>query len=99
MTGYECKQALAAGETICGTLIVSPSPKWLKYIGNAGLDFVFIDTEHVGLDLYTLSQMCGLYAANGLAPVVRIPSPDPYMASQVIDAGAHGVLAPHIETP
>ena len=99
MTGYECKQALAAGGTICGTLIVSPSPKWVKYIDKASLDFVFIDTEHVGLDLYTLSQMCGLYAAKGLAPVVRIPSPDPYMASQVLDAGAHGVLAPYIETP
>ncbi|MCI8648878.1 MAG: aldolase [Anaerotruncus sp.] len=98
MTGYECKQAMAAGKTICGTLIVSPSPKWVKYIDKAGLDFVFIDTEHVGLDLYTLSAMCNLYAAKKLAPIVRIPSPDPYMASQVLDAGAHGVLAPYIET-
>ncbi len=98
MTGSECKQALAQGKTLCGTLIVSPSPKWPKYLGKCGLDFVFIDTEHVALDLYTLSNMCMLYAANHLAPVVRIPSPDPYMASQVLDAGAHGILAPYIET-
>lgn len=98
MTGYECKQAMKEGRTICGTLIVSPSPKWVKYIDKSGLDFVFIDTEHVGLDLLTLSSMCNLYAAKGLAPIVRIPSPDPFMASQVLDAGAHGVLAPYIET-
>ncbi len=99
MIGFECKQALAQGDTLCGTLIVSPSPKWLKYIDKCGLDFVFIDTEHVALDLYTLSNMCMLYAAHHLAPVVRILSPDPYLASQVLDAGAHGVLAPYIETP
>lgn len=97
MNGYECKQALNEGRTICGTLIVSPSPKWVKYINQSGLDFVFIDTEHVGLDLYTLSCMCHLYAGENLAPIVRIPSPDPYMASQVLDAGAQGVLAPYIE--
>lgn len=97
MNGYECKQALLKGRTICGTLIVSPSPKWIKYIRKSGLDFVFIDTEHVGLDIYTLSGMCNLYAGENLAPIVRIPSPDPYMASQVLDAGAQGVLAPYIE--
>jgi 2-keto-3-deoxy-L-rhamnonate aldolase RhmA len=26
MTGFECKKALGAGKTICGSLIVSPSP-------------------------------------------------------------------------
>ena len=99
MTGAECKQALREGKTICGTLIVSPSPKWTKYIGKCGLDFVFIDTEHVGLDLYTLSNMCANYSAHGLAPVVRIPSPDPYEACRALDAGAHGILAPYIESP
>lgn len=34
----------------------------------------------------------------GLPPIVRIPSPDPYEASKVLDAGAAGVMAPYIET-
>jgi len=97
MTGFECKKALREGKTICGTLIVSPSPKWLKYIGKGNLDFVFIDTEHVALGAANLASMCTMYAAHNLAPVVRILSPDPFLASQALDAGAHGILAPYVE--
>lgn len=43
--------------------------------------------------------MCRTYAALGLAPIVRIPSPDPYEACVALDGGAEGVLAPYIEMP
>ena len=42
--------------------------------------------------------MCQTYAALGLAPIVRIPSPDPYEACMVLDGGAGGVIAPYVET-
>ena len=84
---------------MCGTLIVSTSPKWLKYIDQIGMDFVFIDTEHVMIDMATLSWMCTAYAAAGLAPIVRIPGPDPIMATKVLDGGAHGIIVPYIESP
>ncbi len=64
----------------------------------AGLDFVFLDTEHAVLDRSTLAWMCQTYAGLGLAPIVRIPAPDPYLASQVIDGGAAGVIAPYVES-
>lgn len=34
----------------------------------------------------------------GLAPVVRIPSPDPYQATVALDDGACGVIAPYVES-
>ena len=43
--------------------------------------------------------MCRVYSQMGLAPLVRIPSPDPYQASMALDGGATGVIAPYIETP
>ena len=42
--------------------------------------------------------MCQTYAALGLTPIVRIPSPDPFQASMVLDGGAGGVIAPYVET-
>ena len=42
--------------------------------------------------------MCQTYAALGLPPSVRIPSPDPYAATMVLDGGAAGIVAPYVET-
>ena len=73
MTPIELKEALHSGQKVFGTLIVSPSPAWPKVVGDCGLDFVFIDTEHTALDRESVSWMCRTYAAMGLPPLVRIP--------------------------
>ena len=98
MNGQEIKAALQQGKRVYGTMVASTSPKWLKHIVKTGLDFVFIDTEHTAIGRETLSWMCYAYGASGMAPIVRIPSPDPYLAAAVLDGGACGVLAPYIET-
>jgi hypothetical protein len=41
---------LRAGRRVYGSLIVSPSPRWPDTVAKLGLDFVFIDTEHIALD-------------------------------------------------
>lgn len=98
MNGKELKAALHAGQRVYGTMIVSTSPHWPQAVKSTGADFVFIDTEHIAIDRTTLAWMCQTYRALGLAPIVRIPSPDPYAATVALDNGANGVLAPYIET-
>ena len=68
-------------------------------VRGAGLDFVFIDTEHNALDRLQLAWMCEAYRAVGVAPIVRIPEPDPYRACMALDGGAEGIIAPYVETP
>ena len=98
MTPAEFRRKLHAGDTLFGTLIVSPSPHWPDAIRDSGLDFVFIDTEHIALDRMQLAWMCHTYASRGLPPLVRIPSPDPYTATVALDGGAAGVIAPYVES-
>ncbi len=98
MNGSEFARALHEGRRVYGTMIVSSSPEWPPAVLQAGLDFVFIDTEHVALDRKQVSWMCRTYAALGLPPIVRIPRPDPFQASAVLDGGAAGVIAPYVET-
>jgi 4-hydroxy-2-oxoheptanedioate aldolase len=88
---------LKNGNTVYGTCISSVAPLWSKAALNAGLDFVFLDTEHIPLERMEIAALCQLYSAHGIAPIVRIPSPDPFRACQMIDAGAEGILAPYIE--
>lgn len=88
---------IKAGNNVYGTCISSTVPLWGKVAKSAGLDFVFLDTEHIPLERMEVAQLCQLYSAMGIASIVRIPSPDPYAACQMIDAGAEGVLSPYIE--
>ena len=90
---------IRAGKTVYGTCIASTAPTWPSIALRAGLDFVFLDTEHIPLERMEISRMCQTFRAMGIAPIVRIPSPDPYRACQMMDAGAEGVVAPYLENP
>jgi len=98
MTGREIISALHAGRRVFSSAIVAMSPLWPNLAKQTGIDFVFVDTEHIPLDRQTLSWTCQTYQALGLPPVVRIPCNDPFEACKVLDAGAGGVIGPYVET-
>jgi len=91
-------EMMRAPETCYGTCVLSTSPKWVNAVASCGLDFVFIDTEHVPIDRAQLSWMCNAYKSAGLPPLVRIAAPDPYQACCALDGGACGIVAPYLET-
>jgi 2-keto-3-deoxy-L-rhamnonate aldolase RhmA len=91
-------EKLKAGKNVYGTCITSTGPMWPGAIKSAGLDFVFIDTEHIPLGRTELALLCQLFKAHEITPIVRIPSPDPYLACQAIDGGAAGIVAPYLES-
>ena len=99
MNGQQLIQALRAGDRVYGTAIYAPSPIWPRVVKNLDLDMVFIDTEHTPHDRNTVSWLCSAFAALDMAPVVRIPEPDPYLAQMTLDGGAHGIIAPYVESP
>lgn len=98
MTGREIIQALHDGRHVFSSAIVGISPQWPDLAKKTGIDFVFVDTEHIPLDRQTLSYLCQTYTALGLPPVVRLPCNDPFEACKVLDAGAGGVIGPYLET-
>ena len=90
-------QKLSDGDTIFGTCVTSASPHWPEAVATTGVDFVFIDTEHIPIDRATLATMCSIYRSLRLSPIVRITSSDPYLAVMAKDAGAVGVMVPYVE--
>jgi len=98
MTGKTIKDTLKKGGRIYGSAILSTSPHWPNAVKQTGVDFVFLDTEHIALGRETLAHICHIYSALGLPPIVRIPSPNPFEASKILDGGAAGILAPYIES-
>ncbi|XP_065179292.1 2-keto-3-deoxy-L-rhamnonate aldolase-like [Sycon ciliatum] len=83
---------------VIGTCCLSTSPEFFAATKSAGLDFVFIDTEHVALPRDKLSWMCRAYAAAEIAPIVRVPEPEPFRVCEYIDGGALGIVAPYVES-
>jgi len=63
------------------------------------LDCVFIDTEHFPMGWHELGWMCHAFRGLGIAPIVRIPKPDPFEACRALDMGARGIVAAYVETP
>lgn len=97
MIGNEFRNSLRSGKTVYGTLISSTSPKMFDVVKSLNLDYIFICNEHVLYNQDALGWMCRAYKAAGINPVVRILSPDPYLATQALDAGAGAILVPYVE--
>jgi 2-keto-3-deoxy-L-rhamnonate aldolase RhmA len=62
-----------------------------------GYDALSIDLEHSVLGEHAAAQICLAALGAGIAPLVRVPSQDPHFANRVLDAGALGVIVPHVE--
>src|SRR5262245_11946926 len=91
------KEKLARGEVVASmTVRLTRSVEIARLARTAGFDSIYVDVEHSSLSLETTSQICVAALEIGIAPFVRVPSTRPEHVSRVLDAGALGVIAPHI---
>lgn len=76
-----------------------PSPSLTEFVATLGFDGVFIDCEHGMAGIERVQEMCRAARVAGVQSVVRPESDAPYLITRYLDAGAGGVMVPHIETP
>ena len=81
-----------------GTWIKLASPESVEIMAYAGFDFVVIDLEHTTLDLGAASTHIAMARALGMDPLVRVPDHGLSVIQRVLDAGAAGVVVPHVDT-
>src|SRR5579883_1181065 len=75
-----------------------PSASLTEFIAALGFDGVFIDCEHGMAGIERVQDMCRAARAAGVQSIVRPESDAPYLITRYLDAGAGGVMVPHIET-
>ena len=63
---------------------------------SAGFDSLYVDLEHSSFSLETTGQICIAALEAGITPLVRVPGLAE--VSRVLDAGALGVIAPHVQS-
>ena len=62
-----------------------------------GFDAVFIDLEHSATSTETAAMIAVSALGAGITPIARVSSHHPFQAARILDAGAQGVMVPHIE--
>ena len=92
------KARLAEGERLLGVLLRMPAEELVEMCAVAGFDFVLIDCEHGPADLGPLRRHLAVTAAYGVPALVRLGSAEPALVLRSLDAGAAGIVAPHIDT-
>lgn len=94
------KTTLAAGGTSLGTMAFEfASPGLAQIAANAGAEFIIFDMEHSGWGIDTIRQLLATSHGAGITPLVRVPAIVPHLLTGPLDAGAHGLMVPMVETP
>ncbi len=92
------KARLQAGETVVGCFVRYPVGTLAEFVALAGWDFLVLDAEHGSLqpgDVEDLSRACELH---GVTPIVRVTTNEPSTILRFLDAGAHGLQVPWVNS-
>ena len=57
-----------------------------------------IDCEHGNISDNEMYLAIGAITSKGASPIVRIPSSEEWMMKRAMDAGAHAIMVPMVET-
>jgi 4-hydroxy-2-oxoheptanedioate aldolase len=93
------KEKLARDEVVASmTVRLVRGIEIARIAKTAGFDTIYVDLEHSNFSIEVTSQICMSAMEIGIAPFVRVPANTPEYISRVLDGGALGVIAPHINS-
>jgi 2-keto-3-deoxy-L-rhamnonate aldolase RhmA len=93
------RERLAKGEISIGMGVrISRTVDIAQAMRSCGYDWLFIDLEHSPIDLETACQMSVAALGAGIAPIVRVPNKQYWMATRILDGGALGIVMPHVDS-
>jgi 2-keto-3-deoxy-L-rhamnonate aldolase RhmA len=92
-------QRLARGEALLSLGIRNArSAEIVRMAKTAGFGLVWVDLEHSSISIDCAVQIAASAADLGLEAWVRVPERDYGVIGRLLDGGATGIVAPHVET-
>lgn len=92
------RRRVAAGWALGTFLIEHPCPETVAALALAGFDFVVLDMEHSSFGYEGLQRLIQAAHASGVAAIVRPWSSAAGEVGKILDIGANGIMAGHVET-
>jgi 2-keto-3-deoxy-L-rhamnonate aldolase RhmA len=91
------RERLLRGDRLLGTLLSLPSPELAEIASDAGFDWLFLDMEHGSLEARDVLNLVRA-TREPCAPLVRIPESGEMWVKKALDAGAAGIIVPHVNS-
>ena len=92
------KQRMLAGDTLVGTFVKTPAIEMVEVLGRSTLDFLCLDAEHAAFDRGRMDACLAVARAMGVPTLVRVPAGTPDRILVTLDAGATGIVVPHVDS-
>jgi len=93
------KRRLAAGELALGIgLRQARTVDTAMIARTCDFDWLFIDMEHSAMDVDTAAQLAVAGLGAGITPLIRVPGHEHHHATRLLDAGAQGIVVPHVDS-
>jgi 4-hydroxy-2-oxoheptanedioate aldolase len=92
------REKWAAGEETLGLWLSLPSFVSAEIAARQPVDYVCVDTQHGVNDYLQSAAMIQAIELAGGNPIVRVPWNEPGVIGKSLDAGAHGVVVPMVNT-
>lgn len=98
MGDHQLKQALRQGELCLGSWITLAHPAIAEIMAKAGFSWLAVDLEHSVITIREAEELIRVIELCGVVPLVRLSANDPVQIKRVMDAGAHGVIVPMVNS-
>jgi len=92
------KQALSDNKLTIGSWLTLGHSAIAEIMARAGFDWLVIDMEHSVIELSEAQEMIQAIDGEGIPTIVRLTSNDTNLIKRVMDAGAHGIMVPNINS-
>lgn len=96
--GSSLKERLSRGQITIGSWITLGHPAIAEIMAQRGFDWLTVDMEHSAITMHQAQQLIQVIELSGVAPLVRVGENNPNLIKRVMDAGAHGVIVPMVNS-
>ncbi len=92
------KQKIEDRELTIGSWVTIGHGEVAEIMARAGFDWLTVDMEHSAITLHQAQELIRVIDLCGVVPLVRVGENSPTLIKRVMDAGAHGVVVPMVNT-
>jgi 2-keto-3-deoxy-L-rhamnonate aldolase RhmA len=98
MIKNKLKNKLKNNQLTLGSWITLGESSIAEILTKVGFDWLVVDLEHSSISIKQAGELIRIIDLGGASPLVRLTSNNPDQIKRVMDAGAHGIVVPMVNT-